>query len=463
MASLSQIVSEWASRTQFSDLPSEVVATTRLRVLDVIGLALAGLGTPFGAAVRRAAVAMHPGNSSRILGTGERSSAAGAALANGALSQALEYDDTHNRSIVHMSSPSVAAALALAEIRQVSGLELIAAIAVGSEISCRLGSVAPGQFHQRGFHPTGLFAPFGAAWLAGRLLGLTAAQMVNAAGIVGSFASGLLECWVDGTQSKFLHAGWAAQSGIAASLLARAGTTGPKTVIEGRFGLLASHLQNAQVQLNFAAISADLGQRWESQNASFKPFPVAHVIHPYIDAVLRLRAQYGLVAENIDQMVCPVAAYIVPIVCEPTAEKRRPSTDAQARVSFQFVLAQAMVDGAIGSQAFATAALCDRRKLGLAERVIYEVDQSFPGPERFKGVVHITTREGQQLTATEEYNRGSPQHPMTVAEIVAKFTENAAPVLAPQQIERVVEVALTLERCADSRRLIDLAVAGESR
>src|SRR6185312_2121105 len=115
-------------------------------------------------------------------------------------------------------------------------------------------------FHRRGFHPTGLFATFGTTWLAGRLLGLTPAQMTNAAGIAGSFAAGLLECWVDGTQSKFLHPGWAAQSGIAAATLARAGATGPATVLEGRFGLFASHLQDGTAR-DFGRITEGLGQR----------------------------------------------------------------------------------------------------------------------------------------------------------------------------------------------------------
>ena len=190
---------------------------------------------------------MNPPGPSRLFGIGQRVGVTTAAFANGALSQALEFDDTHNESIVHMSSPAVAAALALAESEKVSGRELIAAIAVGNEISCRVGSVAPGQFHRRGFHPTGLFAPFGATYLAGRLLGLSDEQLVNAAGIVGSFAAGILECWVDGTQSKFLHPGWAAQSGITAAFLGRAGTTGPTAVFEGRFGLFASHLQDQSV------------------------------------------------------------------------------------------------------------------------------------------------------------------------------------------------------------------------
>src|SRR5206468_41344 len=119
-------------------------------------------------------------------------------------------------------------------------------------------------------------------------MGANATQTKNALGIVGSFAAGLIQCWVDGTQSKFLHPGWAAQSGIVAAALGREGATGPAEIFEGRFGLFASHLQTAGVEPNFDRLTDDLGTKWDSLNASFKPFPAAHVIHPYIDALLRL-------------------------------------------------------------------------------------------------------------------------------------------------------------------------------
>jgi len=274
----------------FEDLPQDIVAVTKLRVLDVIGLALAGAETDFGRSVREAALAISAPGPCRILGFPDRVGVTAAAFANGALSQALEFDDTHNESIVHMSSPAVAAALALSEFTAVSGRDLITAIAIGNEISCRVGSVSSGELHKRGFHPTGLFATFGAAYLAGKLLGLDTAALARAAGIAGSFAGGLLECWVDGTQTKFLHPGWSAQSGITAALLARSGVTGPAQVFEGRWGLFASHVQDPNAHRDFFRINDRLGEHWESRNSSFKPFPAAHVIHPYISVVLRLRA-----------------------------------------------------------------------------------------------------------------------------------------------------------------------------
>src|ERR1700744_5691997 len=159
----------WASSLGFEDLPEDVVEATKLRVLDVIGLSLAGAETPFGKSTRAAALALSPAGPCRVLGTGDKLGVTTAAFANGAFSQALEFDDTHNESIVHMSSPAVAAALALSELTAVSGRDLITAIALGNEISCRAGSVASGQFHKRGFHPPGLFGTFGVTYLASKL------------------------------------------------------------------------------------------------------------------------------------------------------------------------------------------------------------------------------------------------------------------------------------------------------
>jgi 2-methylcitrate dehydratase PrpD len=452
----------WASRISFGDLPHDVVEATRLRVMDVIGLALAGAESDFGRSTREAAIAMSPPGPCRVWGTGDRLGATLAAFANGAGAQALEYDDTHNESIVHMSSPAVAAALALSEIGDsaglVSGRDLITAIAVSNEISCRVGSVSAGQFHRLGFHPTGLFAPFGVCYLAGRLLGLDAEAMTRAAGICGSFAAGLLQCWVDGTQTKFLHPGWAAHSGIVAAFLARTGTTGPGQVFEGRFGLFASHLQDPAAPRDFKRIADGLGTRWDSRSSSFKPFPAAHVLHPYIDALWRLRSRHGFAASDVERIDCPVASFIVPIVCEPTAEKLAPATDSHGRVSLQYTLAEALYCGELGRHAYRAASLTNPEILALARRVHYKVDPGFPGPGRFKGAVHVTLKDGRSFLEVEEFNRGSAEHPMTEAELVAKFDENASGFLSEAERAALVEAIRQLEHLPDASVIVDLTV-----
>ena len=448
--SLSRELAGWVWGAGFADLPDDVVTATKLRVLDVIGLALAGAETSFGRSVREAALAMAAPGPCRILGTGDRVGVTAAAFANGAFPQALEFDDTHVESIVHMSSPAVAAALALAGTQPISGRDLLTAVAIGNEVSCRVGSVSSGELHRRGFHPTGLFAPFGVTYLAARLIGLDADQMECAAGICGSFAAGLLECWVDGTQSKFLHSGWAAHSGLMAAFLARAGTTGPAAVFEGRFGLFAAHVQDPNAHRDFGRITSGLGAVWESRNSSFKPFPAAHVIHPYISAILRLRHQQGIDPREVERIDCPVASFIVGIVCEPTSEKFAPSSDSHGRVSLQYTLAEALYCGELGKDAFREESLRNPEILALARCVRYYADPQFPGPGRFKGAVRITLKNGRTVEEVEEYNRGSAENPMTYEELRAKFDANASGFLDAAARHRLAADIMRLEELPDA-------------
>jgi 2-methylcitrate dehydratase PrpD len=454
---LAERIAEWALDVRDDDVPSDVVDASRLRLLDVVGLALAGADTPFGRATRRASVAMSAQGPSRIVGTGDRVGVTTAAFANAAFAQALEFDDTHNESIVHMSSPAVTAALALSETQPVSGRQLLTVIAIANEISCRVGSVSSGELHKRGFHPTGLFAPFGITVLTARLLGLDATALAHALGICGSFASGILECWVDGTQSKFLHSGWAAQSGIAAAMLAREGVSGPPRVLEGRFGLFASHVQDASAKKDFSRITSDLGQHWESRNSSFKPYPAAHVLHPYVDAVLRVRRERGIVPGDVERIDCPVAAFIVPIVCEPVEEKVAPATQAHGRVCLQYTIAEALMLGGLGRRAYESFA--DPQIRALARRVHYHVDPQYPGPGRFKGAVRITLRDGRVIDETQEHNIGSPENPMSEADLIAKFDDNASAMLSAPQRRHLADAILSLDGLEDVSELVTLSVA----
>ncbi|HEY7388447.1 MAG TPA: MmgE/PrpD family protein [Bryobacteraceae bacterium] len=454
---LSEVLARWVCATRFEDLPADVVAATRFRVLDVIGLALAGAGTEFGSSVRQAALAMASPGPCHVLATGDAAALTAAAFANGAFPQALEFDDTHVESIVHMSSPAVAAALALSEIVPVSGRDLITAVAIANEISCRVGSVSSGELHRRGFHPTGLFAPFGAAYLTSKLLGLDVSTMKHAAGVCGSLAAGLLECWVDGTQAKFLHSGFAAQSGITAALLARSGNTGPAQVFEGRFGLFAAHVQDPAAHRDFSRIDNGLGTHWESRNSSFKPFPAAHVIHPYISALLRIRERHAITAEDVELIECPVAPFIVGIVCEPVEEKWAPASDSHGRVSLQYTLAETLYCGELGKHAYRADKVRHPEILDLARRVSYYADPELPGPGRFKGIVRITLRDGRSFEEVEEYNRGSLQNPMSEAELLDKFHDNAASFLLSHERHALAQLILKLEELPDASALISLA------
>ncbi len=445
MDSLSTQSAAWVAGLRYEDLPADVAEATKLRVLDSLGLMLIAGTTRFGAALRDGVGAMGQGDACTMIGLGARNSAMLAALANGALAEALQFDDTHNETIIHATSPTVAASLAAAESGGASGREFLTAVAAGNELTCRIGVIAPGTFHPRGLHPTGIIGTFGATFAAARLLGLTEQQAVAAAGHAGSFASGILACWEDGTDTQFIHPGWSAHGAIAAALLARSGLTGPAAVLEGRFGLLPSHLHDLRGQLDFDRMVRDLGGEWESRNMSFKPYPTAHIIHPFLDALLYLYREEGLRASDVETLTVRIAEYMIPVVCEPVAEKTAPRTEAHGRVSLQYSLAEALYHGRLGGDGYSAESIRDPAILDLSGRIRYEIDPDAPGTERYKGWVVAETTDGRRLERIEDYNWGSREKPMTAEDIGAKFAANAENAVSRERVEAIMEAVDRLE------------------
>ena len=447
----------WASSLRVEDIPATVLDDAKLRVLDIIGVSLAARDTDAARAARNAALRLGGGTESRIWGFGDRSSAASAALANGTQAHTHDFDDTHNESVVHVSAPIVTTALTLGEAVDADGAAVLAAAAAGAEMTCRIGAVAnrAGIMHKRGYHPTGVCGTLGAALTAGRLLGLGAEPMRHAIGNAGSFASGLMECFIDGTWSKRMHPGWAAHGGIAAAYLGAAGFTGPAGVIEGPKGLVASHIGGDGH--DFASITAGLGERWSSVQTSFKPYPCGHVVHPFLDAVIALYRE-GLRAEQVVRIECPTAPWMLPIMCEPRDVKLRPESDYHAKFSFYYCVAAAMRAGRLGVEAFTDPAIADTETLALAARITCIPDPTAPGTDRFKGWVRVETADGRMLERVVDDNWGSPANPMTAEDVRCKFRENAGLVFPPDRIDAIEETVSRLERLDRISKLIDLLV-----
>ncbi|MBI4183660.1 MAG: MmgE/PrpD family protein [Proteobacteria bacterium] len=456
--SLSEDAVRWYLGLGLERVPPAVIAGAKEHVLDVLGLALVATTVPLGRAVREGALGLGAGGEARLLGTGERVPAATAALVNGTLVHAMDFDDTHNVTMLHNYGPLTAVALALGEARGIGGAELLAAIIGGNEVAYRIALAAPMQFHRSGFHPTGVVGTLAAAMAAGRLLGLDAEKVRHAVGIAGSQAAGLLESYSDGTWVKTLHPGWAAHSGIAAALLARAGFTGPATVIEGRFGLFRAHVQDPAYELRFERVMEGIGERWECEEVSFKPYPNAHVIHPFIDAVLHLHRQEGLKAEMVERIVLPIHASFAPVVCEPRALKLRPRTDTHARASLPYSVAAALVLGRMGIEAYAPETLADPAVLALAERIEHEIDPSPVAPGQYRGWVKVRTRDGRALERIEPHNWGSRKNPFTAADVERKFRDNAGRALPAGRLDAIVAAVRRLERLPTASALVDLCV-----
>ena len=458
MASYSAQAAEWACSLRFDELPEDVVEASRLRVLDMLGLVLVAVPTPFGQGIRSTALALSAGapGVAHVLGGGEGVAPLWAAFANGAMAQALQFDDTHSESVVHPTSPNLAVALALGEAAGCDGCDLIAAMAVGIELGCRIGVVAPSQFLRRGMHPTAIMGTLSSTYVAGRMLGLTPEQTAQAVGHAGSFASGIVECWSDGTDTQYVHPGWAAHAGIAAAMLAQNGVVGPAAVLEGRYGLFPSHIQDRSVHFDFERMLSGLGTRWESRRISFKPYPTAHTVHAFLDALLHLHRHEGLRWEMVKRITVRIAAYMIPLYCEPLADRLRPRSHVQARVSVQYSLAEALYHGRLGGDGYTETSLRNPDILALAEKVTYAIDPDAPGTERFKGWVVVETIDGRRLERIEEHNRGSAENPMSRDELLDKFYDNAERCLPLGRAEEIVAAVECLEDLPDVRALVDL-------
>ena len=216
----------------------------------------------------------------------------------------------------------------------------------------------PKAVHKAGFHPTAVFGTMAAAAGVGAALKLDARQLANALGIAGSMASGIIEYLADGSSTKRLHAGWAAQSGLRAALLARAGFTGPRTVFEGVHGLFNGFAHTREG--DYGALLDGFGERWLTQTLAFKPYPCGTMVQPYIDCALRLRSR-GIAPDDIAEMLCEVGEGTVHRLWEPLADKQRPPNGYAAKFATPYCIAAAFLAGSLGLDAFTDAAVADPR------------------------------------------------------------------------------------------------------
>jgi len=225
MATCAEVLSEFTHDLRPGAIPREVRENVSLRVLDILGIALASTAQDFAPAVLGVVEAWGSGECT-VIGTKLRAAPPMAILANGSLAHGLDYDDTHTVAICHASAVVVPTALALGESLGLDGAAVLAAMVAGYETMTRIGMAAPGEFHARGWHATAVCGTFAAALAAGKCLGLSRAQLTAALGIAGSLASGVLEHLEDGSWVKRLHPGWAGHSGALAAGLARGGGAG---------------------------------------------------------------------------------------------------------------------------------------------------------------------------------------------------------------------------------------------
>lgn len=414
---------DFALGLSFDRLPVDVVRVAKLHLADGVGVSLAGVVHDFARPALELCDDVGGNPQATVWATGRRTSASMAALTNGILMHGLDFDDTHTSAIVHPTAVIGPTVLAVGEKVGASGNEVLTAAVAGYESFIRLGLAAPGQFHARGFHATAVCGAFASAIAAARLLGLDAERATNAVAIAGSQAAGIHEFSVDyGSWMKRLHAGWAAHAGVIAAQLAGSGFSGPATVLEGSWGFFNTHLGKGNWDPD--AVTAGLGDRWETVNLAFKPYPSCHLTHAFIDAALELRS--GVRLEDVVSIKCLVSDGMRPFICDPWQLKQAPDNDYAAKFSLPFCVASMLVNGRVNIDTFGDAGRRQPEVLALARKSSYGVDPDSAYPLGFPGWVIITTVDGREHSVRLESSRGTPAWPMTDEEVRAKFNENAS-------------------------------------
>ena len=399
-------------------LPAVTARKCEDLLIDVVGLCVTARNEDY---VASALAGWDDDGVCTVIGHKRTLTAAGAAFVNGTAAHGEDFDDTFEGGPVHAGAVIVPAVLGACERHKADGQMALIGIAVGTEVLCRLSLVVPKAVHRAGFHPTAIFGTMGAAAGVSAALGLKAGQIVDALGIAGSMAGGIIEYLAEGAWTKRLHAGWAAQSGLRAALLAQAGFVGPRTVFEGVHGLFHGFAHTTRG--DYQALIGDFGTRWVTDTLAFKPYPCGTMAQPYIDCARRLAAR-GVKSEDISEIVCEVAEGTVHRLWEPLADKQRPRNGYSAKFATPYLLAAGFVHGGVGLGAFSEAAIRNPKLLALAAKVKYVIDAQNPYPDSYTGHIRAIMKDGSVIEERQPHLRGGAQEPLTRQDVIDKFALN---------------------------------------
>lgn len=455
-ATESERIAAFALNLRLEDVPADVLLLAKEHLLDVIGIALASSKFDIGASVLQGAKQLGRGDDATAIGSGTLLPAASAALVNGVLAHALDFDDTHIGAIYHASAQAMAASIAAGQANGSTGEEVLLAFVAALEIGCRLATVGAPDFHNRGFHPTALCGTFAAAAAAGRLYNSTPDALVSSLGLCGSQASGILiggNSWL-----KRLHPGWSAHSALAAVALGQAGFLGPNTVFEAtKGGFYQTHIQRTPSAEKLPSLG--LGQDWLTRGIALKPYPCCHFIHAFVDAALELRGQFSL--DDVERIECPLTADLHKMVAEPREACIRPTIPYRALFSVQYVVALALTRGRVDLSTFHDQPLDSPDVLAVAAKTFCVPDPDSDFPARFPGEVIVHLKDGRVVRCRKAASLGTPDVPLSQEALQAKFMTNAIRAIPEADARALMQLLLDIQDADSLQQIMALCGAKE--
>jgi len=438
----SRILSEYVVNLSYDTLPVEVVEKAKLHLLDALGNILGAYEMPWSQMVINIVKQTGGTPQSTVMGEETKYPVVMAALANGTMAHGIDADDSGARpSWAHPGSCIIPAAFATAEAEKCSGEDLLTAIVAGYEVGCRFDSAMYPGMRDRGFHATGVAGTIGAVAAVGKILGLNVDEMVNAFGLAGIQAAGLEEWLTTGDMSKRLHAGKAAMNGVLAGLLAREGYTGPASVFEGKYGLMATHADH----YDLGRLTEGLGIEYKILKCKFKPYACCHELCPPITMALEMQKQHGIKIEDIEKIRIGLN--------HVTAENQLKvaETPLHAQNHPAVAVAIALVEGKVFMREFFDC-YSDPRVVELGKKAeVYtdsEIDSVFPSK--------IGTRL-EIITKDKSYSMfEDDKQPITPEFIKEKFTVLSSELLSGDEAGEVIRLVDDLEKLDNLAKLSQL-------
>ena len=411
--------------------------------LNWLGCAVGAAHHEAANAVLAAVQVLQPAPQATLPGRTEKVDIASAALINGITSHTFDFDDTHLKTIIHPAGPVASALLALAEHTGASGRELLDALVLGIDVSCRVGNAMYPEHYDRGWHITGSTGTLGAAAACARLLKLDTQKTAVALGIAASQPVGMREQF--GTMTKPFHPGAAARAGLMSALLASQGYTASPKALEAPRGMM----QTVSTKNDWNEITGELGQRFEISFNSFKPFACGIVIHPSIDACVQLGRQ-GVAPEQVESIELRVHS----LVLELTG-KKEPADGLQAKFSVYHGCAAGLTFGRAAEDEFSDAVVNRADMVALRRKVVATVDDSI---DEASADVTAVLKDGRRVHVFVEHAIGSLQNPMSDANLEAKFHGLSDPVLGQAATSELISACWQVAAAPNVRALAALAV-----
>ena len=435
-------LARYVLETSYPSFPKEVVHQGKRCFLDLLGVALGGAKQPLSQILVKMVKDFGGQPQATILGHGLKTNVMNAALVNGAMAHALDYDDTHSGSLGHPSAPLIPAVLAVAEWKGLSGKSALEAFILGFEVETRIGLGMGMKHYDRGWHATSTFGRFGAAVAAGKLLGLSLEEMKIALGLAGTQAAGLR--LVFGTMTKPFHPGKCAFDGVLSAILAQRGFTCAPNIIEGKKG----YWEVLGDDSNLEPMVKDLGKKYEVLKNTFKPYAACLLTHPTIDAIIQMKNKYNLRPEDVEEIQCDVAHF-----CLDSAGQVEPKTGLAGKFSTYYCAALALAEGEAGENMFTDKKVQDPQMVALRKKVKARI---VPGYKDTQAKVSIATKSGKKYSVYVEIPKGDPRNPPTDDALESKFRSLTTSVLPKPRVDRLVETIWSLEKLGNIRQLIRL-------